>query len=185
MTFKWCTLNFQVYGLKENYRFKQRLHHLVLHHEISQVCHFVANFPLWLFPVARFGIICSIKKREKHPWRSVTFSVFKLYKWHQIAQNIIYVKMTLWGFFSNYSANCTILFACYIYRNSRQRYSVKKDVLRNFAKFIGKHLCSVSFLIKLQAEGDCFCILQKRIYQFFVYSYLIGILVFLSYLVTR
>ena len=40
------------------------------------------------------------KKREKHPWRSVTFSTksntpswvfftfFKLYKWYQIAQNI-------------------------------------------------------------------------------------------------
>ena len=37
------------------------------------------------------------KKREKHPWRSVTFSkvagwvffkCFKLYKWYQIAQSI-------------------------------------------------------------------------------------------------
>ena len=32
-------------------------------------------------------------KREKHPWRSVTFSkvLVKLYKWYQIAQRITYV----------------------------------------------------------------------------------------------
>ena len=32
-----------------------------------------------------------------------------------------------------------------------QRCSVGKGVLRNFAKFTGKHPCQVSFLIKLQA----------------------------------
>ena len=31
--------------------------------------------------------------------------------------------------------------------------SVRKDVLRNFAKFTGKHLCQNPFLIKLQASG--------------------------------
>ena len=47
------------------------------------------------------------KKREKHPWRSVTFSVtvttksktppwmfftfFKLYKWYEIAQSVSYL----------------------------------------------------------------------------------------------
>ena len=30
---------------------------------------------------------------------------------------------------------------------------MKKSVLRNFTKFTGKHLCRVSFLIKLQALG--------------------------------
>ena len=29
------------------------------------------------------------KKREKHPWRSVTFSKI-MYKWHQIAQRITF-----------------------------------------------------------------------------------------------
>ena len=59
--------------------------------------------------VARFGTICTIKKREKHPWSSVNFSkvvgltcnfnkintppwmfftFFKLYKWYQTAQRI-------------------------------------------------------------------------------------------------
>ena len=37
-----------------------------------------------------------LKKREKHPWRSVNFSkvagfkFFKLYKWYQIVQRITY-----------------------------------------------------------------------------------------------
>ena len=47
------------------------------------------------------------KKREIHPWRSVTFSTksntppwvfftcFKLFKWYQIAQNITNVQLSL------------------------------------------------------------------------------------------
>ena len=31
---------------------------------------------------------------------------------------------------------------------------LKKDVLRNFAKFTGKHLCQIVFLIKLQLRRD-------------------------------
>ena len=38
-------------------------------------------------------------------------------------------------------------------RSSHRRCSVKNGVLRNFARFTGKHLCQVSFLIKLQAES--------------------------------
>ena len=34
-------------------------------------------------------------------------------------------------------------------RSSHQRCSVRKGVLRNFAQFIGKHLCQSLFLIKL------------------------------------
>ena len=40
-----------------------------------------------------------------------------------------------------------------INRSSYQRFSVKKDVLRNFAKFTEKHLCQGLFLIKLQSLG--------------------------------
>ena len=39
------------------------------------------------------------------------------------------------------------------YRNSSPEVFCKKDVLKNFAKFAGKRLCRVSFLIKLQACG--------------------------------
>ena len=38
-------------------------------------------------------------------------------------------------------------------RSSLQRCSVRKDVLRNFAKFTGKHLCQSLSSIKLQASG--------------------------------
>ena len=37
------------------------------------------------------------------------------------------------------------------FRISHRRYSVRKGVLRNFAKFTGKYLCQNLFLIKLQA----------------------------------
>ena len=36
---------------------------------------------------------------------------------------------------------------------SHQRCSVKKDVLKNFANFTGRHLCWSLFLIKLQSPG--------------------------------
>ena len=58
------------------------------------------NWNMWC--VARFGTICTVKKSEKHPWRSVNFracnftkintppwvffTCFKLYKCCQIAQ---------------------------------------------------------------------------------------------------
>ena len=34
------------------------------------------------------------------------------------------------------------------YRSTQQRFSVRKGVLRNFAKFKGKHLCQSLFLIE-------------------------------------
>ena len=48
-----------------------------------------------------FAPFVQLKEREKHPWRTVTFSkskippwvfftFFKLYKWYQIAQRITY-----------------------------------------------------------------------------------------------
>ena len=46
------------------------------------------------------------------------------------------------------------------YRSSHRRYSVKKGVLRNFAKFTGKHLClsfTVNFAKFLRTPpDDCF-----------------------------
>ena len=38
-----------------------------------------------------------------------------------------------------------------IYRSSYRRYSIKIDVLKNFAKFTGKYLCQILFSTKLQA----------------------------------
>ena len=49
-------------------------------------------------------------------------------------------------------------------RSSYRRCSMKKGVLENFAKFIGKHLYqNIFFLIKLQAEGAT--LLKKKLWH--------------------
>ena len=40
-----------------------------------------------------------------------------------------------------------------VFRSSHRRCSVRKGVLRNFAKFKGKYLCKSRFLIKLQVSA--------------------------------
>ena len=55
-------------------------------------------------------------------------------------------------------------------RSSHRRCSVRKVVLRNFAKFTGKSLCQIIFLIRLQAWGlaqvlSCeFCKIFKNLF---------------------
>ena len=44
------------------------------------------------------------------------------------------------------------------YRSSRPEVFCKKGALKNLAKFTGKHLCRVSFLIKLQACARVSCL---------------------------
>ena len=41
-------------------------------------------------------------------------------------------------------------------KSSRQRSSMKKGVLRNFAKFTGKHLCQRLFFNKVACQSCCF-----------------------------
>ena len=59
---------------------------------------YICDVLLDLVPFVQF------KKREKHPWRSITFTksnaspwvlftFFKLYKWYQIAQHITYLTL--------------------------------------------------------------------------------------------
>ena len=50
------------------------------------------------------------------------------------------------------------------FRCSHQRFSGRKDILRNFAKFTGKHCARVSFLIKLQDWGAA-NLLKKKIWH--------------------
>ena len=49
-------------------------------------------------------------------------------------------------------------------RNSHQRYSVRKGVLRNFAKLRGKHLCQVLFFNKV-AGPEPATLLKKRLWR--------------------
>ena len=49
-------------------------------------------------------------------------------------------------------------------RSSHQRCSVRKGVLRNFAKFTGKHLCQVRFYNKV-AGPEPVTLLKKRLWH--------------------
>ena len=57
-------------------------------------------------------------------------------------------------------------FSCHILRSSHQRCSVKKGVLRNFAKFTWKHLCQSLFFNKV-AGGACNFIKKETLAQVF------------------
>ena len=56
-------------------------------------------------------------------------------------------------------ANSNVLF----FRSSHQRYFVRKGLLKNFAKFTGKHLCQSLFLIMFQAPPET--LLKKRLWH--------------------
>ena len=43
-----------------------------------------------------------LKKREKHPWRSVDYSEVGLYKWYQIAQRITYISSFEFAYLLDY-----------------------------------------------------------------------------------
>ena len=49
------------------------------------------------------------------------------------------------------------------FRNSHERCSIKKGVLRNFAKFTGKHLCQSLFLNKVAGLRLPATLLKKRL----------------------
>ena len=51
-----------------------------------------------------------------------------------------------------------------IFRSSRRMCSVKKGVLRNFAKFTGKHLCQSLFFNKVAGLGPA-TLLKKRLWH--------------------
>ena len=52
----------------------------------------------------------------------------------------------------------------YQWKSSHQRYSVRKGVLRNFAKFTGKHLCQSLFFNKVAGLRPEF-LLKKRFWH--------------------
>ena len=51
-----------------------------------------------------------------------------------------------------------------IYRSNHQRCSIKKGVLRNFAKFTGKHLCQSLFFNKVAGLRPA-TLLKKRLWH--------------------
>ena len=59
-------------------------------------------------------------------------------------------------------SDCSTL---HLFRSSHQRCSMKKDVLRNFAKFTGKHLSESPFLNKIARLGPQPAALKKRLWH--------------------
>ena len=51
-----------------------------------------------------------------------------------------------------------------LFRSSHRRYSVRKGVLRNFAKFTGKHLCQSLFFNKVAGLRSA-ALLKKRLWR--------------------
>ena len=68
----------------------------------------------------------------------------------------------------NISLECYQLSNCPSFRSSCWRCSVRKSVLRNFAKFTGKHLWQSLFFNRVAGWVDCFwsfsCLLLKIVY---------------------
>ena len=58
------------------------------------------------------------------------------------------------GNFSRFHPTIAVLliYFCQNFRSSHQKCSIKKGVLKNFAKFTGKHLCQSLFLNKVVAR---------------------------------
>ena len=64
------------------------------------------------------------------------------------------IKITSWKLFEIYLKYTLVQLRWYILRSSYQRCSIKKGVLRNFAKFTGKHLCQSLFFNKVAGLRD-------------------------------
>ena len=56
-------------------------------------------------------------------------------------------------------------------RTSDQRCSVRKGVLRNFAKFTGKHLCQVLFYNKVAGPEPAALLKKETLAQVFSYEF--------------
>ena len=119
------------------------------------------------------GVLKSfIKFIGKHLWQSLYLNKAAVLKpatllkrrlWHRCfpVNFVKFLSTTFYNCFTNYESLYIIaaIHSCLIQnrsenvRSNNQRCSVKKGVLRNFAKFTGKNPCQRLFLIKLQALG--------------------------------
>ena len=68
-------------------------------------------------------------------------------------EHISHLFLGFLNFFWKHLDNMHYISSCLLSEAVAQKCSVRKDVLRNFAKLTGKLLCQSLFLIKLQASG--------------------------------
>ena len=78
--------------------------------------------------------------------------------WETTIEKEILGSSQNWGFHTHWNLTWT-------HRSSHRKCSLRKDVLRNFAKFTRKNLCQSLFIIKLQASASNF--IKKRLTQVF------------------
>ena len=90
-------------------------------------------------------ILLQIIKAIFHKYYRVSSWIFSPTCNRSIVININYQKVP--------ENSADFLLRSFKYRSCHRRCSVRKGVLRNFAKFAGKHLCRVFFFIKLQASA--------------------------------
>ena len=88
-----------------------------------------------------------------------------------LAVHCLFISFTLHSYLQHYNVNKLILLVlCYIdhisshYRSSHHRCSVRKGVLRSFAKFTGKHLCQILFFNKVAGLTPA-TLLKKRLWH--------------------
>ena len=116
-------------------------------HPAKSICDILSNLVLFV----------QFKKREKHPWKSITFSqpatwvfftFFKLYKWYEIAQRITF--MWFWCQIEEYVTN----------NQNGTENGWQKQLFRgilqsmwyeNFGKLPGKYPRWSSLIVKLHA----------------------------------
>ena len=85
--------------------------------------------------------------------------------WYLIIISILITYPVSSDLCKNISLQCHLLYNFPSFRSSHWRCSVRKSVLRNFAKFTGKHLWQSLFFNMFTGWGDCFwsfsCLLLK------------------------
>ena len=112
-----------------------------------------------LFIVSKVDIRKRASSLIIHFKQVVSFLVWNIYF-------TFFLSVVDWTF---YKSNCILLLCDLRVRSSRQEVLSKKDVLRNFAKFIGKHLRHSLFFKKetLAEVLSCeFCEISKKAFSY-------------------
>ena len=106
--------------------------------------------------------------------RAIIHYMFHTFHWYCYQRHWLFINSSLYRIFQLPQLNRIFLFresssfakTCklWISISSRRRCSVKKGVLRNFAKFTGKHLCQSLFFNKVADLGPA-TLLKKRLWH--------------------
>ena len=115
----------------------------------SRISRFLSRF----FNMKNSTLSNSLVKRNLHNHHTAAFNVesflLEVISETQVPQNTNIFCLCFRRRYTKAGLKVAVQKQC---RSSHQRCSVKKGVLRNFAKFTRRHLCQISFLIKFSCE---------------------------------